>query len=288
MTFAGLASILLAATHPHPSGPEQAADRFLVTDTIFGYTVTSSQDADTAAREGEAAYSAAKSVLALSDVRFVIADAGSEFPEWGRLSDDGAVVYPWVFRSSAGSQVPGPPDYVLRHEIGHDLFIRYLVPSTRKGQYGGDAPDWLDEMAAVAFEGAEQQAARRRAVALYHREGRLLPLHTFLTMTHPELTGELPDATSGELFRVRQMTSEDTPQFYSMAMAFYEFLVARTGTPSIVADLAAAVRRGEPLDRLLLARTGHGTEASVETLNGDFLAWIATDHRYGESTLRNN
>jgi len=250
-------------------------------DTLFGRTVTTEQDAAVAVREGEAAFSAARDVLGLSDVRFVIVDAAHGASEWGELSEDGAVVYPWIFASGAGNQGPRAPDYVLRHEIGHDLFIRHLVPNTRSGQYGGDAPDWLDEMAAVAFEDAEQQAARRRLVMVYARQGELMPLQKFLTMTHPELSSELPDIASGDLYRVRRMMSGDTPQFYALARAFYDFLVARTGTLSIVAELAASVRSGEPLNDWILSRTGQGDSGSVETLNDDFLAWLASDRRYG-------
>ncbi|QBX38447.1 hypothetical protein E4M02_08765 [Brevundimonas sp. S30B] len=251
-----------------------------MTDTAFGQVVTAAQDAETAVREGEAAFAAAKAVLGLDDLRFVIVDAALGSTQWGDLSDDGAPIYPWVFASSVTDGAPRAPDYVLRHEIGHDLFVRYLAPSTQADQYGGDAPDWLDEMAAVAFEGVEQQTARRRSVVLYQRAGRLLPLGDFLTMTHPEMTGDLPDVASGELFQVRRSMSQDTGPFYAMARAFYDFLVARTGDSSIVAALAGAMREGEPLDRWILDRTGHGDAGSVEALNKDFLAWIDADPRY--------
>lgn len=279
--------MLLAALRlPLDAGP--SPDRSVVTDTAFGRVVTAAQDAETAVREGEAAFWAAKAVLGLDDLRFVIVDAALGSAQWGDLSDDGAPIYPWLFASSVTNGAPRAPDYVLRHEIGHDLFVRYLAPSTQADQYGGDAPDWLDEMAAVAFEGAEQEAARRRSVVLYQRAGRLLPLRDFLTMTHPEMTGELPDAASGEMFRVRRSMSEDTGPFYAMARAFYDFLVARTGDQSIVAALARAARESEPLDRWILDRTGHGDAGSVETLNEDFLAWIGADPRYREAMLSGN
>lgn len=282
MTAAGLAGLMLLAAVRLPLDAGPSPDRSVVTDTAFGSVVTSAQDAETAVREGEAAFQAAKDVLGLEAPRFVIVDAALSSAQWGDLSDDGAPIYPWVFAAGVKNGAPRAPDYVLRHEIGHDLFVRYLAPSTQVDQYGGDAPDWLDEMAAVAFEGPEQQATRRRSAMLYQRVGRLLPLRDFLTMTHPEMTGELPDAASGELFRVRRSTSEDTGPFYAMARAFYDFLVDRTGHRSIVADMAEAVREGESLDRWILDRTGHGDAGSVETLNADFLSWIATDPRYRE------
>lgn len=282
MTAAGLAGLLLLAALRLSPGDGQTPDRSVVTHTGFGQTVTIAQDVETAVGEGEAAFRAAKEVLGLDDLRFVIVDAALGSAQWGDVSDDGAPIYPWVFASGANNEAPRAPDYVLRHEIGHDLFVRYLAPSTRAGQYGGDAPDWLDEMAAVAFEGAEQQTARRRSFVFYHRAGRLLPLRDFLTMTHPEMTGELPEAASGELYRVRRSISDDTGPFYAMARAFHDFLVDRTGDRSVVAVMAGAFRRGESLDRWILNQTGHGAEGSLDTLNEDFLTWIAGDPRYGE------
>jgi hypothetical protein len=170
----------------------------------------------------------------------------------------------------------------LRHEIGHDLFIRYLAPSSRDDQYGGDVPDWLDEMAAVAFEGTELTASRRRDAARFARAATLLPLGRFFTMTHPEWASRPPPAPSGETVRIGLVMSEDSPRFYAMSRAFYDFLVHRTKSHSIVAELAAAFRKGERLDRWVLSRTGRGGRTGdLGTLNAEFLAWIASDQRYG-------
>jgi hypothetical protein len=189
-----------------------------------------------------------------------------------------------VFRRKPGDQRPVSSSHVLRHEIGHDLFIRYLAPSSRVDQYGGDAPDWLDEMAAVAFEGAAQTASRRRRAARYAREATLLPLSRFLTMPHPEFASRPPPDASGQMVRVRLASTEDTPRFYVMCRAFYDFLVDRTKSPSIIAELAAAFRKGEPLEEWILARVGQkGRPGGLGDLNAEFLAWIATDQRYKDA-----
>jgi len=251
-------------------------------NTIFGYVHVDTESAQAATEEGEAAHLSAKTVLNLPDARFGIVDADYSSSSWGDRSPDGTPIYVWMFRKTSKSLSIPPPAYLLRHEIGHDLFIRYLVPSTKSDQYGGDAPDWLDEMAAVAFEGEALQAIRRRAAVRYAREAKLISLQRFLTMIHPEMAAGSFPASSGLSVPVFEAQSDETLQFYSTATAFYDFLVTRTKNGAIIAELAVAFRNGESLDRWILARAGYGDrENGVETLNADFLAWVASDPRYG-------
>ena len=261
---------------PEP-GPERSA--------LFGHVRVDPDDLKTAIREGEAAHSAARDVLALPAVQFDIIEARYSSAQWGSLSSNGNPTYAWQFKKGPDSRSIPPPAYLLRHEIGHDLFIRYLVPSTKNDQYGGDAPDWLDEMAAVAFEGEELRTTRRRATVRYAKEKKLIPLQKFLTMTHPEMEAKSIPVSSDGTMRAFEAVSDDTPIFYAMTSAFYDFLVARTKNPTIIAELADAVRNGKPLEKWLLTRTGHGNRTSgIEALNVDFLAWIASDTRYGSGS----
>jgi hypothetical protein len=251
------------------------------TESTFGYVEVRPADIKTAIDEGQAAQSAARDVLALPDVRFGIADLGGTNAQWVNSAADGRPVYTWVFSKGPGDRKLVPPSHVLRHEIGHDLFIRYLVPSSTDDQYGGDAPDWLDEVAAVAFEGAALTASRRRDAARFARAATLIPLGQFLTMTHPEFSSRPQAAQSRQTVRIRLATNEDTPRFYAMSRAFYDFLVDRTKSTSIVAELGSAFRKGERLDRWILGRTGHGgRKDGLAALNAEFLAWIPSDERY--------
>ncbi|MFL6844379.1 MAG: hypothetical protein ACJ8ER_05815 [Allosphingosinicella sp.] len=252
------------------------------TSTTFGHVRVDDGNIREATEEGEAAYSAARNVLGLRNPRFDIVDEDYTAHVWGDRSPDGASIYVWPFEKRSGNKRPSAPVHLLRHEIGHDLFIRYLVPSTNADQYGGDAPDWLDEMAAVAFEGETVRAARRRSVVRYAREAKLIPLQRFLTMIHPEMEAGSISAPSDQAVSVFEPASDDTPQFYDMASAFYEFLVARTKNPAIVAELAAAFRKGESLQQWILARIGH--KNGLQALDADFRIWIETDTRYGGGT----
>ncbi|HEX8579395.1 MAG TPA: hypothetical protein VF655_07345 [Allosphingosinicella sp.] len=213
-------------------------------------------------------------------MRFDIEDVNHASRSWGDLAADGARIYVWPFKGSASdTSRQSPPADLLRHEIGHDLFIRYLVPSTKSEQYGGDAPDWLDEVAAIAFEGETLRAGRRRAAVRLAKQAKLIPLQKFLTMNHPEMEARPIPTSSGEALQAFEPGSEDTPRFYAMASAFYEYLVARTGSPAIVAELAAAFGRREPLDQWIVERAGRG--GGVQALDADFKAWIALEPLYG-------
>lgn len=273
-----VSAILASLTSPGLANSPAGVAR---TESTFGYVEVSAADTKTAIEEGQAAQAAARDVLALPDVRFGIADPGGRTGQWVNPGADGRPVYSWVFSRKAGDPQRVSSSYVLRHEIGHDLFIRYLAPSSTADQYGGDAPDWLDEMAAVTFEGPVQTESRRRLAARFARDATLIPLGRFLKMTHPEHASRPPPDASGQAVRIRLASSEDTPQFYVMCRAFYDFLVDRTKSPSIVAEMAAAFRKGERLDRWILTRTGHGDpQAGLGTLNAELLAWIQSDERY--------
>lgn len=276
--WASIGALLLIAVPPSASDPS-AGPRQVTISTKFGQVKVDADNVQAAIDEGEAARSAAGKVMGLPDPRFQIAEMDGTSYRWSDQTADGAIVYVWQFRKNDGDPRPPPPAYLLRHEIGHDLFIRYLVPSTKPDQYGGDAPDWLDEMAAVAFEGDALRSGRRRSAAKYAREAGLIPLQRFLTMVHPEMESRsIPVSVDGRV-RAFEPASDETPRFYDMASAFYEFLVARTKNPAIVAELAAAFRKGEPLERWILARTWN--KKGIEALDADFQAWIASDSRYG-------
>ena len=102
----------------------------------------------------------------------------------------------------------------LSHELGHKWFInRYphsdMVQTAHA--YGGWAPDWLDEAAAIAMESDNGKQRRRLRFNNLEPDARI-PLPEFLTMVHPAAQAgrelaeglretRLPPTESGEVNR---------------------------------------------------------------------------------------
>lgn len=245
--------------------------------TGFGYVLVAPEDVPAALKEGYAAQSAAKKIFLLKDVKFAVVEEGSGDFRWGGTKD-GLKTYTWTFPHGPRRFKPRPAITLLRHEIAHDLFDR-LVPTTGGDQYGTDAPDWLDEMASVAFEDADRRSSRRRDA----KSNGLLPLATLLRMTHPEL-GAPVVREAGQAFAAAPASSDQTIPFYATVSCFYEFLNEKTGHAGIVAELADAFRRGENLELWLLNRLGYGRRKSLDQMNADFLRWFAGEP--GRATLK--
>jgi hypothetical protein len=207
-------------------------------------------------------------------VTFAVVEDGGGDVRWGGTRD-GLKIYTWTFPHGPRRFEPRPAITLLRHEIAHDLFDR-LVPTTGHDQYGTDAPDWLDEMASVAFEGVDQRLSRRRDA----KSNGLLTLETLLRMTHPE-RGARVVREAGQAFAAGPTSSDQTIPFYATVSCFYEFLSEKTGREGIVAELAAAFKRGENLELWLSNRLGYDRRKSLDRMNADFLSWFA-----GQSAAR--
>ncbi|MFL6858622.1 MAG: hypothetical protein ACJ8EB_12045 [Allosphingosinicella sp.] len=251
--------------------------------TSFGYLQVDRRDVPAATKAGNAISRSARDILEISDVQILIVDKRHTKYRWGDSTPSGLPVYPWSFAHGTVDLRKNPPDDILPHEIGHDLFRRYVVPETVAGEYGTAAPDWLDESVAVAFEAPEQKAGRRCEASRLSTSGALFPVHRFLTMAHPDsAAAPAPQAAGDARAFVRSTSvSQDTPAFYAMSIAFPEYLVARTGSTAILAELARASRTGVSLESRILSRVaGAGRQFDPEELNRDFLLWLASDKRY--------
>lgn len=272
--FAGL--ILVA----HPLAGE--ARNLRLTRTDFGYLQLAPRDVDRAAEIGGAVQRMAREILGIADVRFLIVDRRHTKLRWGDTTPRGLPVYPWRFARDSVT-VAQPPDDILAHEIGHDLFRRHVVPSTRPGQYGTDAPDWLDESVAIAFEDAEQKAERRCEAFRHLKAGTLISIDRYLTMEHPDLAATPSDGDAGQSrdFVSSPTVSALTPVFYAMSLAFFEYLVDRTGSFSILGDIGRIANKGEAPDRWIKIKiAGTRSEDSAAILNQDFVTWLSADERY--------
>jgi hypothetical protein len=238
--------------------------------TDFGYIWVHPHDVSVATDEGKAVRSRAKDVFLLDDVRFAIVEEGVGAVKWSG-SDGALITYTWPFPNGFRRLQSRPPTTLLRHEIGHDLFTRYLVPRSTAKQYSTDAPDWLDEMAAIAFESDDRRVSRRDDIALEE----LLPLTTLLRMTHPELGAPIIRQDDQE-FADSIASSDLTIPFYTTVGSFYDFLVQKTGEKSIVAEMANAFIQDKNLEIWLLERLGYDKEqTSLNQLSTDFRKWFA-------------
>ncbi|RUO29734.1 hypothetical protein CWE12_07115 [Aliidiomarina sedimenti] len=177
----------------------------------------------------------------------------------------------------------------LRHEVAHKLFIEGVWPSTRPGgtQYGGDAPDWLDEAAAITAESDEMTAGRRTEFRQLAREEKLVPLGSYLSMTHPvfnnsdlrELMREARERATEEGAAVlsASVSAEQIAEgriFYAQTRGWLDYLLQQTGNPQILGNMADTMRNGQSFDEWLAqAGLDAGLPGSMEALEAEFEAW---------------
>lgn len=267
----GVAALLAASVG---SCPAAAPAGVVMRRAAFGGVIAPTPaDADAALAAGRVARAGANRFLGLDVPPFLIAPAkANPSPVTGGC----AFVFAWPFARQR------PPTHVLPHEIGHALFIRYLVPRRGLDEYGGAAPDWLDEMAAIACEDAAGVAMRRAEARRHAADGALIPLARLLSMPHPEFSARTADnAVSRQGMRTPR--SIDTPAYYATVRALFDFLIERTGNERIIAVLAGQVRAGKPLDRWLIARLGDGSGVErLASLDIQLARFVLLDPRFGD------
>lgn len=159
---------------------------------------------------------------------------------------------------------PDKENGVLAHELGHLWFIaQFPAPSgtTKKNHaYGGWAPDWLDETAAVLMENAVLRDQRREQLKEL-RETQIIELETFLTMEHPlaqaakNLVKNQSPTGGGD--QVVFLSGEDADKFleesgqgdagnfYLQVSGFVDFMIKQTRDEAIFAKIASHLSEGE-------------------------------------------
>lgn len=178
----------------------------------------------------------------------------------------------------------------LPHELGHGWFIRAFWPEASTqgaGHYGGPAPDWMDETAAVLMEDAALADRRRDQFAAAYRgedataQARLVDLTAFLSGAHPALPVlALPPGSAG----VTVLTGAEAAGlaaaaggFYLQARLFADYILARSGNPA--AFLTAARRfaaGGTTADWLRHDGSSLRVPTTLPALQRDWEAWLAT------------
>ncbi|MEP3891244.1 MAG: hypothetical protein ABJN69_12355 [Hellea sp.] len=188
----------------------------------------------------------------------------------------------------------------LTHELGHMWFVAAFQPEGEKVKtghgYGGWAPDWLDETAAILMENEALTEKRRKALKAMRAED-IYPLETFLTMEHPALKSALAlnekialakglDAQekntssraivlSGEEAEAFLKASGDSnpANFYSQTRGFADFLMAATGDEQIFASLAAYLSGGGTFENWL--RQTNGLPDTLQDLDEGWAEWLS-------------
>lgn len=199
---------------------------------------------------------------------------------------------PWRIASPSTGQaaVGHSADHrsALRHEVAHALFIALVISSTRKGQYGGDAPDWLDEAAAMTAETPEGTAARREAFMLMVEQGRVRALSQFVAEEHPlfeapAIKSALAEARKRDpqspvvlSFNARDIgiDRQAVGDFYAQSRAVLDFLQETTGDQRILAAIARDfLKTRDPLSWVTLVEKELAQDDAIAAIDAAFQQW---------------
>lgn len=190
----------------------------------------------------------------------------------------------------------------VSHEFCH-LWLIYDFgfappPGASSRHYGGSAPDWLDETAAVLCENdilTNDRRAQMRALRKGTLAWKLFPLQDFTTMAHPlaqreqELLrakaegsdGNAPAKGEGYFKRLSGDEAKafigDTgaPAFYVQARVFADFLIEKSGRPEIFGSIARATAKRQSF-AMWLAKNGKKANlpGTVGELQTQWDAWL--------------
>lgn len=182
------------------------------------------------------------------------------------------------------------------HELGHLWFINAFKPAEAEAQtghaYGGWAPDWLDETAAVLMENAALTEKRRAAFKSFSPD-RIIPLREFLTMEHPaaqsarDLKDALPGGTDEGGSRTIILSGKEAEEFlkksggnraadfYAQTQVFSEFLLGPKNDSQLYVSLTEHLRGGGSFETWLIAEgVEWGLPTTLDALESEWQDWI--------------
>jgi hypothetical protein len=199
---------------------------------------------------------------------------------------------------------------MIPHELGHHWFTEAFWPDAvapngaeRPRHYGGPAPDWLEEIAAVMMEDAPAADLRRAQFAALMRGeslpsiGRgvpretLLDLRLFLSREHPAFARAMaspppmqPGGGIAVSFRPAGAAGSAPPGatdealFYLQARRFADFLIETSGRADILAEIARFIAAGGSMESWLGSEgAGHGLPPSLEALDAAWRTWAGAN-----------
>jgi len=171
-------------------------------------------------------------------------------------------------------------------------------------RYGGPAPDWLDEMAAVLMEN-EPLTETRNSILTRRTEGlsefSLWGFESYFQMIHPVFE------QAKDIIRARQrsaegraqggvviLTAADIPKredgrnpvmFYAQSRGFANYMIEKTGNERIFADIASHIADGGSMEGWLKnADEQYEIAGTISALEADFNNWLTVKYGPGGST----
>ncbi len=189
-------------------------------------------------------------------------------------------------------------DGAFAHELGHMWFINAFRPADgelQKGHaYGGWAPDWLDETAAVLMENSVLTEKRREAFGALSAD-EIIPLRQFLTMEHPAaksamdlqktLTGKRSKGESRAIVLsgkdaedfLKKSGGDKAANFYAQVQAFSDFLLSKTNDSAVYRSLTEALLSGGSFSQWLSDEgASWNLPPSLEALEREWNTWLNT------------
>jgi len=195
-------------------------------------------------------------------------------------------------RLAAGSFDRDPQ--AVPHELGHGWYVQAFWPGLdidTRGHYGGPGPDWMDETAAVLMETDAAADDRRAQFREAYRGGdglKVDDLALFLHRDHPMKA--VAEAAGRNGAGVTVMRSQDGGSefanarqagiFYAQGRVFADFMIERSGKPTVFADIGRAFGQGRTIEQWLAAE-GPALKlgATVADLDRLWRAWLVV--KYG-------
>ncbi|HEV2123005.1 MAG TPA: hypothetical protein VGW38_09545 [Chloroflexota bacterium] len=189
-----------------------------------------------------------------------------------------------------------PDASTLPHEFGHYWFVEQYWPGQMgEGHYGGPAPDWLDEIAAILHETEASAAARRKS---FRRRvdadgGPAKFLRDYLSRDHPMRpvlgiapspgSRVIPAKPSGYIIGPEgsriPIDIDAAFNFYAMGRIFADFMIEKSGNERIFAEIADALAKGASFEEWLRARgAASGIGSSPAELDRNWTEWLDTKH----------
>ena len=212
-----------------------------------------------------------------------------------------------IRQALAQTSTPDPKDSgladqesgALRHELGHLWFMAAFTPEDAARQtghgYGGWAPDWLDETAAILLETPSLADKRRQSFHETHKHEHLKDLATFLSMVHPsagaarQLQQSARNADQdapGTAGRVMFLSGEEAeaflrasggaaaPAFYGQARLFADFLMEKTGDEQVFASITRHHAAGGNFESWLVPGEAGGLPETLKAFEAARLDWL--------------